>query len=452
MRPSPARCSTRVTWTVWLLCFLPRRHRLDRGLFRRTEGYFLMAIGMGLATMTKGLIGFLLPGGAFVLWILWRRDLNELRRVLWIAVLAIFLTIVLPWHLAAWHAHDKWFLVEYVGRQHFQRFLGHDFAHQNPVWYYIPVLLLSTFPWCGFIPIAWRRGLRAARVEKGSIDCAMAMWALWAGLVFVFFSLSISKLPNYILPALPALSILIAWRLNSVWNSKHGLSLFESVSLWLPGLIIGALVFVVGVSAYQWRSQPDAPSQLARSLGRLFNWHAESQNAELLWKKSAVLTDLAPYWIALGALLVLGSLVILVCWRNAARAFTASTILSLILIVFVTQIGFPRWSAQSAAPLNELGLRTLTAVQRGEPLVMYAIHPKHLSLRYLIGNSERVFETFAPETLMSVLQNAGRGYILTPRETVLPVLPESYSRKERLAAGSSGANEKEPGSRASRPQ
>ncbi|MGI8734626.1 MAG: hypothetical protein ACR2LM_15140 [Pyrinomonadaceae bacterium] len=278
------------------------------------------------------------------------------------------------------------------------------------------------------------------------------MWALWAGLVFVFFSLSISKLPNYILPALPALSILIAWRLNSVWNSKHGLSLFESVSLWLPGLIIGALVFVVGVSAYQWRSQPDAASQLARSLGRLFNWHAESQNAELLWKKLAVLTDLAPYWIALGALLVLGSLVILVCWRYAARAFTASTILSLILIVFVTQIGFPRWSAQSAAPLNELGLRTLAAVQRGEPLVMYAIHPKHPSLRYLIGNSDRVFETFAPETLQSVLQNGGRGYVLTPRETVLPVLPGKLQQEGAAGRWVLWRYEKEPGSRASRPQ
>jgi 4-amino-4-deoxy-L-arabinose transferase-like glycosyltransferase len=403
------------------------------GYSGKRKGYLLMAIGMGLATMAKGLIGFLLPGGAFVLWILWRRDFGELRKVPWIGVSASFLLLVLPWHLAAWRAHGNWFLSEYIGRQHFQRFLGGDFAHQNPFWYYLPVLLLSTFPWFGLIPTAWWRGLQARRSERRSLECAMAMWALWAGVVFVFFSFSISKLPNYILPALPALSILIAWRLDSIWNNKRRLSLFESVSLWLPGLIIGALIFVVGVSAYQWRSQPEAPSQLARSLGRLFNWHAESQSAELLWRKLEVLTDLAPYWIALGALLLLGSLLIIICWRNAARTFAASLILSLTLIFFVTQIGFPRWSTQSAAPLNELGLRTLPAVQRGGPLVMYAIHPKHPSLRYLIGNSDRVVETFAPETLISVLQEAGSGYILTPSETTLPIL--NGNLKQEAAAG-----------------
>src|SRR6185503_9338903 len=393
------------------------------------KGYILMAVGMGLATMTKGLIGFLLPGGAFALWVLWRRDFEELRRVPWAGVLITFLLLVLPWHLAAWRVHGNWFVTEYVGRQHFQRFLGRDFAHQNPFWYFVPVMLVSMFPWGGLIPIAWWRGLRAGRSDRQSLECAMSMWALWAGFVFVFFSLSISKLPNYILPALPAFSILIGWRLNGLWKHKRAFSAVEFVSLWLQGLIIGGLVFVAGLTAYQGRSHPESPSLIARTLGRFFNWHEQSQSVELLWKKLEVLTDLAPYWIALGAILLVGSLVIIISWRRVASAFAVSLIVSLTLILFVTQVGFPRWSARSAAPLNDLGMRTLPALQNDEPLVMYAIRPKHPSLRYLLGHSERVFETFSPETLQSVLNDVGRGYVLTSAETPLPVLPGKFQQE-----------------------
>ena len=393
------------------------------------KGYILMAVGIGLATMTKGLIGFVLPGGTFALWILWRRDFEELRRVPWFGVLITFLLLVLPWHLAAWRAHGNWFVAEYVGRQHLQRFLGRDFAHQNPFWYFVPVMLVSMFPWSGLIPIAWWRGLRAGRSDRQSLECAMSMWALWAGFVFVFFSLSISKLPNYILPALPALSILIGWRLNSLWKHKRTLSLVEFVSLWLPALVFGALVVVAGLTAYQGRSHPESTSLIARTLGKLLNWNEQSESVELLWKKLYVLTDLAPYWIALGVILLVGSLVLIISWRRVAGAFAAQLIVSVSLILFVTQVGFPRWSTRTAEPFNNLGMRTLPALQRSEPLVMYAIHPKHPSLRYLLGNSEHVFETFSPETLQGVLNDAGHGYVLTSAETPLPTLPGKFQQE-----------------------
>ena len=60
---------------------------------------------------------------------------------------------------------------------------------------------------------------------------------------------------------------------------------------------------------------------------------------------------------------------------------------------------------------------------------MYAIHPKHPSLRYLLGHSEHVFETFSPETLQSVLNDAGRGYVLTSAETPLPPLAGKVQRE-----------------------
>ncbi len=396
------------------------------------RGYRLMATGMALATMTKGLIGFLLPGAAFVIWLVARRDAEALRTVPWAMMVCIFLALVLPWHIAAWQAHGNWFFSEYIVRQHFARFLGQDFGHQSPFWYYLPVLLLSTFPWCALMLVAWWRGGRAWRSPKGSLDCAMAMWALWALVVFLFFSLSGSKLPNYILPALPALSLLVAWRLESVWQGQRGLSVFEAIGLSAPGLLLGTLVLVVGISAYGWRSEPQTPTLLAKSLGRLLNWKEQSQSIALLWQKLGVIISLAPYWTTLGVLLLGGSLVILVCWRNARKAVYASMALSIVLIILAAHIGLPAWSNRTAAPLNELGQRTLPALERGEPLVMFALHPKRPSLRYLLGHNSQIIETFSPEALQSVLQNAGRGYVLTAHDTALPILPGDL-RREALA-------------------
>ena len=90
--------------------------------------------------MTKGLIGFLLPGAAFVVWLLMRRDRGELRRVPWMPVLGLFLLVVLPWHLAMWQIHGERFIREYIVEHHLQRFLGMAYRHDSPFWYYLAAL------------------------------------------------------------------------------------------------------------------------------------------------------------------------------------------------------------------------------------------------------------------------------------------------------------------------
>src|SRR5262249_37165497 len=114
------------------------------------RGYLLMAVGAGLATLTKGLIGLVLPGAAFTVWLLVRRDRQELRRVPWGAALALYLAIVLPWHLAVWRASGSLFVREYIVHHHIERFLGKAFGHHAPFWTYLPVLLFGLFPWSAF--------------------------------------------------------------------------------------------------------------------------------------------------------------------------------------------------------------------------------------------------------------------------------------------------------------
>jgi 4-amino-4-deoxy-L-arabinose transferase-like glycosyltransferase len=397
------------------------------------KGYLLMATSMGLAVLTKGLIGFLLPCMAASIWIFIRRDWKALGGVPWLAALAIFMLLVLPWHMAAWRANGHLFFREYIVHQHVQRFLGEDFGHERPFWNYIPVLALSMFPWTAFFPVAWWRSLRAARTEGQTPSSTMAMWDVWAAVVVLFFSFSINKLSSYILPALPALALLSAWRLDSLWRVRKGLTAAESSILCVCGGVTGIVFLTAGALGWKWRNPPSSPSWLAKQLGAVFNWREQSHGVELLWRKLTPLIDLAPYWLTLGALLLLTAAVIVACWRNTSKTFFAAALTSLSIIALTTHLLLPAWSRNEAAPLNALGQRTLPALERGEPLVLYGLHPRRISLYYMLGHSSQIIETFSPDTLQHVFRDAGHGYILTKTETPLPAFPGTF--KPEATAG-----------------
>ncbi|HEX8173504.1 MAG TPA: glycosyltransferase family 39 protein [Pyrinomonadaceae bacterium] len=397
------------------------------------RGYLLMAAGMGLAVMTKGVIGFLLPCLAAAIFLTIRRDWAALRQVPWAASLAIFIGLALPWHLAAWRANGDYFFREYIVHQHVQRFLGKDFGHSRPFWNYVPVLALAMFPWTAFMPVVWWRTLRSLRSERSSIASMMAMWAVWAAVIVLFFSLSVNKLSSYILPALPALALLSAWRLDSVWEMRKGLSFTESSILSVCGGIAGAVLLIAGILGWRWRNPPASPSWLAKELGWIFNWKEESQTAELLWLKLTPLTGLAPYWITLGVLFLLTTLIVLAFWRNTSKTFLSAFIMSLTIVVATTHFLLPAWSRYDAAPLEALAVRTRPALERGERVVLYALHPKRISLHYMLGHESQIIETFSPEILQGVMQEDGTGYVLTGKDRPLPTLPGSFHQE--AAAG-----------------
>src|SRR5207248_4948421 len=127
----------------------------------------------------------------------------------------------------------------------------------------------------------------------------------------------------------------------------------------------------------------------------------------LLWRKLMPVIILAPYWIAMGALLLLGSVVILACWRNAFKTFVSAALMSLALIVLDVHFVLPVWNGYNAAPLNGLSQRALPALRSGEPLVLYSLHRP--SLRYILGHNEQIVETFSPDILQNVLTSNGHG-------------------------------------------
>lgn len=166
---------------------------------------------MALATLSKGLIGIVLPGGALVLYTLLQRDFALWRRLYIGAGLLLFLAVAAPWFVLVAAANDE-FLQFFFVHEHFQRFAEPGHRRPGSWWYFVPLLLGGSLPWLPVL-VAGARQLVVA-TPPGANGFSWQRFALaWAVFVFVFFSASSSKLPSYIVPMFPALALLAGWLL-----------------------------------------------------------------------------------------------------------------------------------------------------------------------------------------------------------------------------------------------
>jgi 4-amino-4-deoxy-L-arabinose transferase-like glycosyltransferase len=183
---------------------LSRREALSPGAQR---GWVLLAWAAAAgAVLSKGLVGVAIPGLALAVHVLVERDLSPLRRLHWIAGLSLFAAIAVPWFVLV-QLRNPEFLRFFFLHEHFERFLLPDHHRPGPWWYFFPVLLAGLWPWTPAVPAAIARGWKAPRAEGFRLDRFLVVWA---GVIVVFFSASHSKLPGYILPALPAIVLLFA--------------------------------------------------------------------------------------------------------------------------------------------------------------------------------------------------------------------------------------------------
>ncbi|WP_216904580.1 glycosyltransferase family 39 protein [Synechococcus sp. CCY 9618] len=196
---------------------LAHRHPHHRWL--APLGRAALAMFAGIAVLAKGPVGLLLPGLVVVLFLLltagWRAWLRW-RPLL--AMAALFLGVTMPWYGAAAAVNGADFLGGFLGFSNLQRFTTVLYDHPGPPWFYLPWVVVLLLPWSLFLPAAmaeqrfWR--LRSWRAEAGPGGGLGLFLVLWLGLMVAFFSAAATKLPGYILPALPAGSLLVAlfWR------------------------------------------------------------------------------------------------------------------------------------------------------------------------------------------------------------------------------------------------
>jgi 4-amino-4-deoxy-L-arabinose transferase-like glycosyltransferase len=160
-----------------------------------------------LGVLTKGLIAAVIPAAVLVLYTLYTRHTAPWRRLNFAVGLPAFALIAVPWHVLAQRRLPDFAQFFFV-REHFSRFMTPVSDRQESPWFFGAVFLLGSLPWT--LPAVrsaltgWRRSAAA-----GGFDPMVFLW-IWVAFVVLFFSLSDSKLIPYILPAFPALAILIA--------------------------------------------------------------------------------------------------------------------------------------------------------------------------------------------------------------------------------------------------
>lgn len=158
---------------------------------------------LALATLSKGLIGLVLPAATVVAYMLWQRDWRLLARLRLVRGVAILLAITAPWFIAVSIANPE-FPHYFFIHEHFERFLTKTHGRYQPAWYFIPILLLGMIPWLGSLA----QGLWQGKESRGDFS-AQRFLLTWTVVVFGFFSVSSSKLASYILPIFPAIASLI---------------------------------------------------------------------------------------------------------------------------------------------------------------------------------------------------------------------------------------------------
>ncbi len=235
------------------------------------------------ATLSKGLIGVVLPGGALVAYTALTRDFALWRRLHLVSGLTLFFALTVPWFVAVARANDE-FLRFFFVHEHFERFLttGHDRA--GPWYYFVPWFAVGLLPWLTVLAYgawpAWRDG------TPNALGFSWQRFALvWAAFVFLFFSASGSKLPSYILPMFPPLALVIGWLLA-------GLDARTLFRLLLPLVVAGTALTLGLVFAYDRYAPEFATARMPTAILIAFG----------AWVKASAVTAAAGGILALVAL------------------------------------------------------------------------------------------------------------------------------------------------------
>jgi 4-amino-4-deoxy-L-arabinose transferase-like glycosyltransferase len=298
----------------------------------RTRYWIASVCAAGLTVLAKGLAGPLFIAlilGVFLL-ITGRLRIIRLRHLL-IAALAIILVSGM-WLLPITLRHGWHFIEEFFIQHHFERFTSNRFSHPGPIYYFIVVLLAGALPWTFFFVPAVKRALRLSPRQNREDSLLLFAW-VWVLIPLVFFSLSESKLPGYLLPVFPAVAIILGYEVERTWTAERGL-----VSR-ITELVTPILLIVLGVALIVY---------------------VRKQVADL----SSAMLVLS--WLPV----VLGSVLSLLVILGKRRALVGGTVLVIVsIIVAAVNVLFP-W-ANEAESLRRLSLEGAASLRPGEKMAFF---------------------------------------------------------------------------------
>ena len=199
----------------------------------------LWGASLGLGVLAKGPAAVILAGGAVGIWAIATSNWRAAIRLAHPVAIAAFSVVALPWYALCARRNPD-FLHIFIFQHNFERYLTPLFQHQQPFWFFGPITILALLPWSALLIAAVTEALRLWR-EKSWKNSPGFFVACWAVFPIVFFSFSQSKLPSYILPAVPALALVIAISAGRAFQRSRANAIILSAGVGLVWIVLAAI-------------------------------------------------------------------------------------------------------------------------------------------------------------------------------------------------------------------
>jgi 4-amino-4-deoxy-L-arabinose transferase-like glycosyltransferase len=223
---------------------------------------------LALALLAKGPVAPLLAAVIIAVFAAVQRDWKIGWRTLWLPGILLFCVVGLPWYILVQLRNPQFFRF-FILEHNLARFGTNVFHHPEPFWYYFPVTLLGWAPWTVFVVAALVWAIREFR--KRDADGLYVFLVIWIAVIVILFSISQSKLPGYILPAIPPGILLLGNYVRERFGQRP-----QPVVIVLHAAFSGSLIFAALLLRYallqrrvQWDSSALVPLMVAIAAGTL---------------------------------------------------------------------------------------------------------------------------------------------------------------------------------------
>jgi 4-amino-4-deoxy-L-arabinose transferase-like glycosyltransferase len=349
--------------------------------------YLLFYLFAALAVLTKGPIGLFFPGAIAFLYLLIMNRWSELSRMSIVPGILLFAVVAAPWYGLMTHYHGAAFVDTFLGFHNVTRFTSPEHA-SGAVWYYfIPVLLVGFFPWT---PILFQ-SIWTALTSNSRERPILLFFILWAAVVFVFFSLSATKLVSYILPMFPALAVVAGWYINQLMEQGRAK---PRTAITLVTILLGsALIFGL------FKALDTMPYLEAGVLG------------------------------CAAVILIMTCLAAFFCWRRSIGNFVAVQVVGMALFVtMVTSLLMPALAPYFAS--QGFATEFLKEYDGVSPIhVQKFLQP---GVAFYAEKFGREFKT--GDQLSALLRKGDTGYVLVQRKMVEKLPPQDQQKLVEVAA------------------
>ena len=244
----------------------------DRSFRASTLPLLLFYFFIGISLLAKGLIGIVFPFAivAFYHLLSWKLPSRKLGlSFLWGTLITI--AVAATWYWPMYNRHGWEFINQFFLQHHFQRFTSNKYQHPQPFYFYVWVLPLMTIPWLPFFGTAIVRQIRGL-IDRAFVVDQRTKWSsllifAWAWMLvpLVFFSFSGSKLPGYILPAVPPAIVVSS---VYIYGLVKGNSEWRYIVLALAGITFAVLIAVALIAAPRFAEQESVRSLIGAANDR----------------------------------------------------------------------------------------------------------------------------------------------------------------------------------------